>query len=189
MHCKQCLALQWRRNGCDGSNRQPRDCLLSRLFWHRTKKTSKLRATGRCAGNSPVTGEFPAQRASNAEIFPFDDAIMVGTKHTTLRNSASVSWLDSCTVLLVGAHIRPKAHINIGDVVKFVSNSSKTHISRKSCSPITSLSCVKLFLKCAQIQVLYKISKWCHDWVIIQMGFHIIWVLKTLNVGGPSYLN
>ena len=31
------------------------------------KKTSKLRVTGLCAGNSPVTGEFPAQMASNAE--------------------------------------------------------------------------------------------------------------------------
>ena len=33
----------------------------------RSKKTSKLRVTGLCVGNSPVTGEFPAQRASNAE--------------------------------------------------------------------------------------------------------------------------
>ena len=31
------------------------------------KKTSKLRVTGLCAGNSPVTGEFPAQMASRAE--------------------------------------------------------------------------------------------------------------------------
>ena len=31
------------------------------------RKTSKLLVTGLCAGNSPVTGEFPAQRASNAE--------------------------------------------------------------------------------------------------------------------------
>ena len=31
------------------------------------KKTSKLRVTGLCAWNSPVTGEFPAQMASNAE--------------------------------------------------------------------------------------------------------------------------
>ena len=29
-----------------------------------------------CEGNAPVTGEFPAQRASNAKIFPFDDVIM-----------------------------------------------------------------------------------------------------------------
>ena len=34
---------------------------------HKLKKTSKLRVTGLCEGYSPVTGEFPAQRASNAE--------------------------------------------------------------------------------------------------------------------------
>ena len=33
----------------------------------RSKKTSKLRVTGLCAGISPVTCEFPAQKASNAE--------------------------------------------------------------------------------------------------------------------------
>ena len=37
------------------------------LFRPRSKKTSKLRVNGLCAGNSPVTGEFPAQRASNAD--------------------------------------------------------------------------------------------------------------------------
>ena len=31
------------------------------------RKTSKLRVTGLCAGNSSVTGEFPAQMASNEE--------------------------------------------------------------------------------------------------------------------------
>ena len=41
--------------------------LLSRMFKRRSKKTSKLRVTGLCDGNSRVTGEFPAQRASNAE--------------------------------------------------------------------------------------------------------------------------
>ena len=34
---------------------------------HRSKKTSKLRVTSLCEGNSPGTGEFLAQRASNAE--------------------------------------------------------------------------------------------------------------------------
>ena len=33
----------------------------------RSKKTSKLRVAGLCVGNSPGTGEFPAQMASNAE--------------------------------------------------------------------------------------------------------------------------
>ena len=69
--------LQWRYNGRDGvSNHQPRDCLLNCWFRRRSKKTSKLRVTGLCAGNSPGTGEFPAQMASNAEMFPFDDVIM-----------------------------------------------------------------------------------------------------------------
>ena len=60
--------LQWRHNGRDSvSNHQPREGLLSRLIRRRSKKTSKLRVTGLCAGNSPETGEFPAQRAGNAE--------------------------------------------------------------------------------------------------------------------------
>ena len=37
------------------------------LFRRRSKKTSKLRVTGLCMGNSPATAEFPAQIASNAE--------------------------------------------------------------------------------------------------------------------------
>ena len=60
--------LLWRHNGCDDvSNHQSHECLLNRSFRHRSKKTSKLRATGLCAGNSPETGEFPAQMASYAE--------------------------------------------------------------------------------------------------------------------------
>ena len=62
------IALRWRHNESDGVLiHQPHDCLLGRLFRRRSKKTSKLRVTGLCEGNSPVTGEFPAQRASNAE--------------------------------------------------------------------------------------------------------------------------
>ena len=41
--------------------------LLNCFFRRRSKKTSKLCVTGLCAGNSPGTGEFPAQMASNAE--------------------------------------------------------------------------------------------------------------------------
>ena len=60
--------LQWRHNGHAGvSNHQPHHCLFIRLFGSRSKKTSKLRVTGLCVGNSPGTGEFPAQMVSNAE--------------------------------------------------------------------------------------------------------------------------
>ena len=59
-------SLQWHNNGRDRvSNHQPHDCLLNRLF--RSKKTSKLSVTVLYAGNSPGTGGFPAQMASNAE--------------------------------------------------------------------------------------------------------------------------
>ena len=62
------VTLFWRHNGGDDvSNHQPHDCLLDRSFRRRSKKTSKLRVTELCAGNSQVTGEFPAQKASNAE--------------------------------------------------------------------------------------------------------------------------
>ena len=56
------------RDERDGvSNHQPHDCLLKRLFRCRSKETSMLRVTGLCAGISPVTDEFPAQRISKAE--------------------------------------------------------------------------------------------------------------------------
>ena len=73
-------------------------CIFARIFWGaretlmkqppasrlftqafirtQIKETSKLRVTGLCEGNSPVTGEFPAQRANDTEMFPFDDVIM-----------------------------------------------------------------------------------------------------------------
>ena len=60
--------LQWRHNECDGvSNHRRLHCLLKFWFMRRSKKTSKLRVTGLCAGKSPVTGEFPAQKTSVTE--------------------------------------------------------------------------------------------------------------------------
>ena len=60
--------IGWRHNRRDGvPNHQPHDCLLNCLFRRISKRTSKLRVNGLCAGNSLVTGEFPAQMASNAE--------------------------------------------------------------------------------------------------------------------------
>ena len=55
-------------NKRDGvSNHRRLDCLLNCFMGRRSKKTSKLRVTGLCGGNPPVTGGFPSQRASNAE--------------------------------------------------------------------------------------------------------------------------
>ena len=61
-------SLQWRHNERDGiSNHRRLDCVFNRMFRRRSKKTSKLRVTGLCERNSPVTGEFTAQKASNAK--------------------------------------------------------------------------------------------------------------------------
>ena len=55
-YCRSYLTLQWRHNEHDGiSNHQPLHCLLNRLYGRRSKKTSKLRVTGLCVGNSPRT--------------------------------------------------------------------------------------------------------------------------------------
>ena len=68
----KCLyALHWRHNESDGvSNHQPHDCLLNGLFRRRSKKTPKLRVTGRWPVNSPHKG--PVTR----KIFPLDDVII-----------------------------------------------------------------------------------------------------------------
>ena len=57
------LTLQWCHNGRDSvSSHQSHECLLKRLFRRRSRKTSKLRVTGLCVGNSSVTGEIPTQK-------------------------------------------------------------------------------------------------------------------------------
>ena len=72
--CTLYVTSQWRHDEHDGVlNHLPHDCLLKRLFRHRSKKTSKLRVTGLCEGihrwpvNSPHKG--PVTRT----FFPFDD--------------------------------------------------------------------------------------------------------------------
>ena len=60
--------LQWchhERNGV--SSHRCRYSLLNHLFRRRSKKTSKLRLTGLCEDNPPLTGGFPSQSVSNAE--------------------------------------------------------------------------------------------------------------------------
>ena len=63
-------SLQWRHNERDGvSSHRRLHCLLNCGFRRISKKTSTLHATGLCAENLPVTGEFPAQKGNNVENF------------------------------------------------------------------------------------------------------------------------
>ena len=68
LSCRRRLSIRWRHNELnDVSNHRRFECLLNRLFRRRPQKTSKLRVTGSCEGNPPVTDGFPSQRASHAE--------------------------------------------------------------------------------------------------------------------------
>ena len=75
--------LKWRHNGRDGvSNHQPHHCLLNRLFERRS-------------GNSPVTGEFPAQMASNAKnVFIWCSDILWGKSavHRQITYTKDQKW-------------------------------------------------------------------------------------------------
>ena len=65
------------------------DCLLNRLLRRRSKKTSNIRVTGLCQGNSPMTGEFPAQMASNAKN------VTIWSRHHDLGNFARYYFIPS----------------------------------------------------------------------------------------------
>ena len=81
-----------------------------------SKKTPKLRVTGLCEVNSPVTGEFPSQRPVTRKRFPFDD----------------VSWFQesiSCVILYV-------SFVVCSDLCHFPSGI----IARKSNSDTCSIS-------------------------------------------------
>ena len=85
-------ALHWRHNDHDGvSNHQPHGCLLNCLFRRRSKKTSKLRVTGLCVGNSPGPVNSPHKGPVTRKMFPFDDVIM----GTNAEYSMLLMGLDS----------------------------------------------------------------------------------------------
>ena len=99
---RSCLhSLRWRHNGHESVwNHQPHDCLLNRLFRHRSKKTSKLRVTGLCVGNSPHKWPVKVTR----KMLPFDDVIMYrfrcrDAEGTAKASPCASSWCTKVTVL------------------------------------------------------------------------------------------
>ena len=98
------IPLYWRHKDHGGvSNHQPRGCLLNRLFRCRWKKTSKLRVTGLCAGNSPGPVNSPHKGPVTRKMFPFDDVIMTTVSQPphlysgiSYIESSPVRWNDGC---------------------------------------------------------------------------------------------
>ena len=70
------MSLQERHNERYGvSNHRHPDCLVSRLFRRTSTKTSKLRVTGLCEWNPPVTAHSPHKGPVMRKKFPFDNVI------------------------------------------------------------------------------------------------------------------
>ena len=102
--------LLWRHNERDGVfNHRRLDCLLNRFLKCRSNKTSKLRVTGLCDGNSQVTGEFPAQK------FPFDDVIMQTSNRVNAGKDLStfILTLQVTIILMIASYLNTAPYNNI----------------------------------------------------------------------------
>ena len=164
LHLHRCISLSqyrtkslhWRQNGRDDvSNHQLLDRLLNRLFRCRSKKTSTLRVTGLCEGNSPVTGEFSAHKASNAE-------------------NVSIWWRHHIPRYQPGFHIYCRAHFNVRGrfMLKGTYDMTQVHMFDKylclAVSPLNSIcpiTCVSLGDYDAGHGICYRkyFSIICHD--------------------------
>ena len=133
----------------------PRDCLLDRLFRRRSKKTSKLRVTGLCVENSPVTGEFPTQMDSYAEN------VSIWWRHHASADSAS--QMPRNTDLLFD--VSPKRH---ADDLRH-----GTHVDGlvQDCS-------ISIAIAMEILQSCTKLSMWCCS---KYMPFHPLVHLLTIN--------
>ena len=138
-------ALLWRHKWRDDiSSHQPHDCLLNRSFRRRSKKTSKLRVTGICAGNSQVIGEFPAQMASNAENvsiwwrhhgWPEGKGKYCGVLMFSLMLSWTTRWAkkrgaviyDAFTLLWSRCNVLGRNGYLISDFIEFYSTRATCH--------------------------------------------------------------
>ena len=68
------------------------------------KENIKLRVSGLCTGNLPVTGEFPHKGSVTRKIFPFDDVIKIQAIQPTTVKRASAQYSTT--------EIAPKRFLN-----------------------------------------------------------------------------
>ena len=146
---KQAVPLQWRHNGRDSvSNHQPHHCLLNRLFRRKSKKTSMLRVTGLCSGNSPGTGEFPAQMASYAEN------VSIWWRHMHRQTSwVSIIFIDFTRIWRGNT---PEVKIR-GAVQYRISVQKSSQISRNFIRTLLFKSNGIFFLQCQKVVVKFNV--------------------------------
>ena len=90
------------------------------------RKHQKLHVTGLCGGNSPVTGEFPAQMASNVETLSIwwchlDVCITRHMFDRTWKFLADAGWLEVIIPVIWFGNISviilvPSVHGNLGSI-------------------------------------------------------------------------
>ena len=98
------VQLQWRHNERDGvSNYRPFDCFLYIFFQAQIKENLKASRHWPLWGEPPLTSSFSSQRASNAEMFPFDGVITFVAKHVQLAfDSIECLWkIAGCSFPIV----------------------------------------------------------------------------------------
>ena len=92
--------LQWRHNGRGNvSNHHGLYYLLNCLFRRKSKKTSKVRITGRCVGSSPANSWH--KRSVSRNMFPFNDVILltVQDKRVIVSHVENISTTSATRVM------------------------------------------------------------------------------------------
>ena len=103
-------SLQWRHNECQGvSNHQRLECLLNRLFRRRSKKTSRLHATGLCEGNpGESTGDQWSLSLSLSLLF-----LLLLLLLSLLLLSLLLSLLSSLSLLLSSLKLLLSSYLSL----------------------------------------------------------------------------
>ena len=155
------ISLRWRHNGRDGvSNHQPHDCLLNRLFGRRSKKTSKPRVTGPCAGNSMGTSEFSTQMASNAET------VSIWWRHDHLISS---NWAASSHSLF---RLKKRKNIEVPHYLMFPRRASNVE-SVSHHGIIMFIHCLREFLTFTTVP---ELIIWLHINFFLFNIYSLLWL-------------
>ena len=166
------VALQWRHNEHDGvSNHRSHNCFLNLLFRRRSKKTSKLRVTGLGEGNSPVTGEFPTERASNAENVSIDDDIMEPRQQYPSDLLSGVIYAGQQKSRVLWPHddvIKWKLFLRYRPVVRAIHQLPRLRRMRDVTMKVSLVLSLNIFYR---IYDRYKVVWWCYNrdrWRLVQ---------------------
>ena len=152
--------------------------LLNRLIRHRSKKTSKLRVTGHCEGNPPVTAvDSPQKGPLTQKMFPWGGGgggggvhmtagISLGffRRHSTIDTVVALGDFLSYIKLYDIVHVVMRNYIEVVEVDNFPSISS----TNNKCCPQTTL------VRSAPMNIYYVMP------VLIMMYFEVLYALEYM---------